>query len=265
MDIDSVLNQMRHEHAPTPEDRERVRAALATVLVVSGTAGAAHVATTAGLKSAATVKGVAAIKGAAMTLPVWIKGAIGVGTLVAAVGGGVYGVNAYQVSHGSPLPTAVKHTSASAAAPVVERAPMVVTDMAPVGPGEATVPAVAVALSGSELTVEPRLGVNTKPRGGGAKASAAQATATTSLAELRLIGEASRAIREGRTEEARTALSEHERRYSNTALGQERVGLDLLARCAEGANEETRRAAEALLRSSPKSPLAGSIRRECLK
>jgi outer membrane protein assembly factor BamD (BamD/ComL family) len=106
---------------------------------------------------------------------------------------------------------------------------------------------------------------NTKARTGSNKSNVAQGPTTTSLAELRLIGDASRALREGRTDEARTVLSEHEKRYSNTALSQERAGLDLIARCSDGGSDETRRAAEAWLRSSPKSPLAGTIRRECLK
>lgn len=268
MDIDSVLNQMRQEHSPTQEDRERVRTALSAALIVSGTAGAAHVATTAGLKSAAAMEGGALVNGAsvvkgALVLPVWIKGAVGVGALVAAVGGGVYGVNAYRAA---PAPVAQ-----SASAPAQAASPRT----ADVTPGAVEVPMVApvaaIVEPASDAVAQPlpvtrRAESTPKAARANVAAPAVSSGATlTSLGELRLIGEASKALREGRTDEARSALSEHEKRYSNTALGQERSGLDLLARCAESNSDATRQAAEAFLRRSPKSPLAGSIRRECLE
>lgn len=264
MDIDSVLNQMRREHAPTQEDRDRVRAALTTALVVSGTAGAAHVATTAGVKGAAAANGMAAVKGTALALPVWIKGTIGIGALAAAIGGGVYGVNAYEAARAPRVAAMVQHADVAAANP-----PVAPVEALPAGVQPAASFERSVALS---PTLEPKVEQTQtslptqKSKVGGTKTPpTANGSTATSLAELRLIGEASRAIREGRTDEARSTLAEHEKRYSNTALGQERAGLDLLARCAEGNSEQTRRAAEALLRSSPKSPLAGTIRRECLK
>lgn len=257
MDIDSVLNQMRREHAPTPEDRDRVRAALATALVVGGTAGAAHVATTAGLE------GAAAIKGTALALPVWIKGAIGVGTLVAAVGGGVYGVNSYRATAAKQAPAAALTPAQPALASPGADARRLLEPSAPLASRGIVSPASGAVENEAAAATRPSHAL--KPRSLGTKPAAAQELSTTSLAELRLIGEASRAIREGRTQEARSALSEHEKLYSNTALTQERAGLELLSRCAEGGGDETRRAAEALLKSSPKSPLAGTIRRECLK
>lgn len=292
MDIDSVLNQMRQEHSPTQEDRERVRTALSAALIVSGTAGAAHVATTAGLKSAAAqgtstanatsvangaavVKGAAAangaalvngasvVKGAALVLPIWVKGAVGVGALVAAIGGGVYGVNAYRAAPARVAP--------SVSVPAQQVARDNAGDLARAVPAQAVVeeqPVVAPAPVADEDAPVVELRRTEAPKASRANvvAPAASSGATlTSLGELRLIGEASKALREGRTDEARSALTEHEKRYSNTALGQERSGLDLLARCAESNSDATRQAAEAFLRRSPKSPLAGSIRRECLE
>jgi hypothetical protein len=265
MDIDSVLNQMRREHAPTQEDRDRVRAALTTALVVSGTAGAAHVATTAGVKGAAAANGMAAVKGTALALPVWIKGTIGIGTLAAAIGGGVYGVNAYEAARAPREAAMVQHADVTAANPPVAPVEALPAGVQPAASFERSValsPSVEPMVEQTQTTVPV---AHHKSKLGSAKAPpTANSSTATSLAELRLIGEASRAIREGRTDEARSTLAEHEKRYSNTALGQERAGLDLLARCAEGNSEQTRRAAEALLRSSPKSPLAGTIRRECL-
>src|SRR5690606_102012 len=90
MDIDSALNNMRQKHAPTEGDRERVHAALAAALAVSGAAGLVHVATTTGLKGAG-------LKGTALALPMWVKGSIAIGSLMAAVGG-YHGLSAYRNS-----------------------------------------------------------------------------------------------------------------------------------------------------------------------
>lgn len=268
MDIDSVLNQMRQEHSPTEGDRERVRAALSTALIVSGTAGAAHVATTAGLKGATAVEGGALVNGAsvvkgALALPVWIKSAVGVGALVAAVGGGVYGAKAYRAA-----PAQVAQSASAPSDQAEHRMPDVAFrgDEAPVvGPVGPAIEPTAQAIA-QPLPMMRRVETASKAaRPNSAPPTASSGAVLTSLGELRLIGEASKAIREGRTDEARSALSEHEKRYSNTALGQERSGLDLLARCAESNSEATRQAAEVFLRRSPKSPLAGSIRRECLE
>lgn len=265
MDIDSALNQMRQEHSPTQQDRERVRAALSAALAVSGTAGLAHVATSAGLKGAS-------LKGTVLALPVWIKGTIGVGSLLAAVGG-LQGYNAYQASKRTASPTeqaapfeppSARGEGAPAEPPIGAGEALALESTNPPSPGEVTQ---ASAQHDEERTAAG------KSRGKNRKAPASLTTTsltttsltTTSLAELRLIGEASRALREGRTEEARSALAEHERQYANTALAQERGALELLARCAEGNSDETRRAAESFLRVSPKSPMAGTLRRECLK
>lgn len=257
-DIDSVLKQMRHEHTPSVDDRARVHEALQAALLVGGVAGVTQVTSSAGLK------GAAAVKGAAMTLPVWVKGAIGVGAVVASLGGGVYGARTFQAAHETP-------SSFSSTEPASLAEPSPVPNQA-----EVTVPdelAQAESLGDVAPPVAERVRTSTAPASKTKTVShrsmeapvGASSSSLTSLSELRMIGEASRALREGRTEQAKGVLSEHERRYSNTALAQERAGLELLARCSDGANIATRRTAEAFLQDSPNSPLASTIRRECLK
>jgi hypothetical protein len=285
MDLDAVLSQVRRDHTPTISDRERVGAALATALAVGGAAGAAQVATTAGIKGAAglkgasgvagsagltsaaglegavAVKGAAALKVAVLGLPFWVKGAVGVSVLVGAVGGGLYGVDrprsSERVDPSSATPVA------KVEAPLTRSAPR---DEPAVVEPKVTLEARAVAVGS---TTQPS---GSRPESKAANSRVAASSATpieegpslTSIGELRLIGRASKALREGRTEEARSALNEHQRRYSNTALVQERAGLELLARCAEAPDLRTQQAAQEFLKSSPNSPLAGSIRRECL-
>jgi len=264
MDIDSALNQMRQKHAPTEGDRERVHAALAAALAVSGAAGLVHVATTTGLKGAG-------LKGTALALPMWVKGSIAIGSLMAAVGG-YHGLSAYRnsketaatVQQFAPLAPAAQGASANTDGHVESRRePTLERQSNQAAAGEVTAPT-AKHVDERTSTSKSRAAHRALASATAASVTAASVT-TTSLAELRLIGEASRALREGRTEEARSALAEHQRQYADTALAQERGALELLARCAESNSLETRRAAESFLRVSPKSPMAGSIRRECLK
>lgn len=267
MDIDSVLNVMRQEHAPSAGDQARVRSAIAAALVVGG---AAHVGATAG------VKGLSAFKGATWAVPVWIKGTVGMGAAIAAVGGGVYGMREYAATQTRGSNVAAleaqsgAHTSTKAAP---QEDPQLEVRPPNDAPGAMPLPE-TVTLNGDR---DGSLTELRTPRAESAKPLSARTTTpkmaapasvghtTTSLDELRLLGEASKALREGRTEQARSVLSEHERRYSNTALAPERAGLDLLARCTDSPAAEVRRAALDFLRRSPNSPLAGNIRRKCLE
>jgi hypothetical protein len=257
MDLDSVLRQMRTEYTPSEGDRKRVENALTATILAGSVTGAAHLASggSVGIKSAIA-------KGSLKLLPVWFKGAIGVGATVAAVGGGVYGVSQYQaqqpatvvVAPPSPAQTAAKIQAApkvqAEQQEMLERIPepAVIAEPTPAGP--ATVPDATQATSA-------RAGLRQTPsRVGNANVQ------LTSLGELQLIGEASKALQEGRSEDAHKALREHERRYANTALGQERSGLALLARCASGdANAPSD--ATKFLQKTPNSPLATRIKREC--
>lgn len=301
MDLDAVLSQVRREHTPTDSDRERIGAALTTALAVGSAIGAAQLSTAVGLKgasgltgaaglkgaagltgvtgltsetgligavgltSAAGLEGAAAVKVAALGLPLWIKGALSASVLITAVGGGIYAAGIGKQASEPPrslqsfdvpaMTPPARGASAARGVPdeLAVAEPVVVHDPSPEVAAQ-TPPRVAhVVPKGSP----PRAAASSPVPGDGHPS-------LTSLGELRLIGEASKALREGRTEEARSALTEHQKRYSNTALVQERAGLELLARCAEGANTATRQAAADFLKSSPNSPLAGSIRRECL-
>jgi hypothetical protein len=276
MDIDSVLNVMRQEHAPSPADQARVRAAISAALVVGG---AAQLGATAG------AKGFSVFKGASWAVPVWVKGTVGLGAAMAAVGGGVYGMR-----QSSTTPTdagsnvaalEAQATSRVAATPALDEKKLSETRVPDTQVPRVEARPSETPRSEAETATLHRQGNNSLPEVttpiAAAKTAPARPTTaklgaaadvghtTTSLDELRLLGEASKALREGQTEQARTVLSEHERRYSNTALAPERAGLDLLARCTDSPSSDVRRAAVEFLRRSPNSPLAGNIRRKCLE
>ncbi len=97
-----------------------------------------------------------------------------------------------------------------------------------------------------------------------AAAAGASEPNSTKLEELRLIREASVAIRAGRIADAHKALNEHRRRFPDSALSHERRGLTLLANCSGGVSSSTRSAAEKFVRGAPNSPLTPHVREQCL-
>lgn len=258
MDLDSVLKQIRTEYTPCDEDRKRVETAITATLLAGGVVGTVQLASTSvGFKGALA-------QGSFKLLPVWFKSAVGIGATVAAVGGGAYGVNAYRSRTDAHVVVTLPVQNTSA-------------------PLQSTHPAERVAVtSPSELDATPRVEPNipldfaapplAKAQPEPARVAPRQNVSRpvtnnvqlTSLGELQLIGEASRAIQEGRAADAQKALREHERRYAHTALGQERSGLALLARCASDDKAAPADAAK-FLQKEPNSPLATRIKRECLE
>ncbi len=270
MDLDSVLKQMRTEYTPNDEDRKRVENTLTATLLAGSVTGAAHLAASG---TGASIKGALA-KGSLKLLPVWLKGAIGVGATVAAVGGGVYGVSEYRAQQNTPVvapqTAAQTHVQTIAHSPVV-RAPEQVVPQVVLPVALPVAESAALAQNPSAVIDSPTTAPAALPQAmaHGALSQAKPRTPAadqhlTSLGELKLIGEASRALQDGRSQDAEKALREHERRYTHTALGQERTGLALLARCANGSAAAAGEASE-FLHKNPNSPLATRIKRECLK
>jgi hypothetical protein len=89
--------------------------------------------------------------------------------------------------------------------------------------------------------------------------------ATVRLAEeLALLDTASRALERRQLPRVLRALADHERRFPDGALRQERQGLRLIALCelaGAAATAEHRR--DEFLRAAPDSPLAARLRRAC--
>jgi hypothetical protein len=262
MDLDSVLKQMRTEYTPDAEDRRRVESALTATILAGSVTGAAHLAT-----SSAGLKGTLA-KGSLKLLPVWLKGALGVSATVVTVGGGFYGVSEYR-SH-QPATTIITSSATAGLAntklsPPAEAAQLA-TPLVATPPDEPArnlpIDKPAMASTGAGPEVAPTRGV---PRHSQSRITTPVADVPlTSLGELQLIGEASQALQEGRSDDAQKVLREHERRYTNSALGQERTGLALLARCAKN-DASAKVEATKFLQQTPNSPLAGRLKRECTK
>jgi hypothetical protein len=260
MDLDSVLKQMRTEYTPSEEDRQRVESALTATLLAGSMTGAAHMAvgTSTGIKGALT-------KGAFKLLPVWLKGAIGVSATIATLGSGIYGLSAYRAAQTDTHSPAL--SSATGVSPTRrDDAPTDKADqeVAPLEPATAT-PALTGANSQS---VRPLVDIQRASIRPAAKAvhgrSITMSAPLTSLGELQMLSEASRALQEGRADDAHAVLREHERHYANTALAQERAGLTLLARCSKNDGMAKRDAAK-FLETGSDSPLATRIKRECLQ
>lgn len=83
----------------------------------------------------------------------------------------------------------------------------------------------------------------------------------TLSAELRLLARAQRALRSGEASEALALAHEHAERFPDGALGEERAGIEALARCMLG--DRSQAAARSFLARAPSSPLSTRVRKEC--
>jgi hypothetical protein len=265
MDLDSVLKQMRTEYTPDEKDKRRVESALTATLLAGSATGVAHLAASTG----ASVKGALA-KGSLELLPLWVKGAVSIGATVATIGGAVYGVGEYRARRAdtergassieqhslSTRENAAMRQAAQLNVNPIEVPEIVEAASAPPADGRAHVPSPKSAVAHPATARH--------AQGADHSRSAQQNPQLTSLRELQLLSEASRALHEGRPQDAQKALRDHEQRYTQSALGAERAGLTLLARCA-GADAAVKAEAAKFLRLSSDSPLAARIKKECMK
>ncbi|HEX2730855.1 MAG TPA: hypothetical protein VHM70_04590 [Polyangiaceae bacterium] len=87
---------------------------------------------------------------------------------------------------------------------------------------------------------------------------------SATLEDLRLLREASQALRQGDSARAQSLLNEHKERFPDSVVANERRGLGLLARCGSEPSASLRAEAERYLTQFPSSPVAESIRKQCL-
>ncbi len=237
--------------APSGDDRVRIRRRLAVELgaaafattTLTVTAQAAAASGTAGVGAGATVGGVS--KAAAAT------GLVTKLVVAAAVAGAV-ATTAVVVMHRAPTVAVPRTTAAQAPAP-------------PVRSSEADIQEVQAPI------VQPLAPERAKPgpvpsRAPTARRRAAdgdvEPVATTSIAEeLRLLGQAQTALREGRLEDALARADEHALRFPGGAMREERVAVTMLARCAQ--HTAPGPMLQAFLASAPESPLKRRVREAC--
>ncbi len=166
----------------------------------------------------------------------WVLGGLG----VLAIGGTVI-VAAHSWTR-TPLQTAVPVASA------------VLTD----APSPAAVP----SPSADDRTPEPQR----------AEASAARPTARSSVAppppdslqeEVRILSRAEQQLNSGHAEEALRTLAEHERRFPDGALAEERTAARVQSLCALGRLPAARAGLAKFARAYPRSPYLARARRYC--
>ena len=93
--------------------------------------------------------------------------------------------------------------------------------------------------------------------------SAAPPPVDTLDAELRLLGEARRALARGQAREARESLEAHERSFPDGVLREEREALFVRAFCDAGEQAEARRRLAAFEREHPSSVALRALRETC--
>lgn len=82
-------------------------------------------------------------------------------------------------------------------------------------------------------------------------------------AELALLRDAKKALDDGNANQSLSILSEHERRFPNGVLVEERAATRVLALCAAGRTSEARTGATDFLAKYPRSPSAPRVRTSC--
>ncbi len=230
-----LFEALRVDEAPSREDRDRVRAGIASRIGVAAITGATTATATVGMaKTAAAAPGT--IMG--MTAASWLK----VGAMMVTVGMGV-GAVAFWSEPESP--------SGDGAPQMVENIPLVVE------PVERSEPVVELAPEEPEPVEE------THPSPQGQQKSVPRIRKTDLQGELKLLGAAQSALKNGNASVALQALDEHSRKYPVGALSVERSGVRAIALCVAGQESRGRSAATQFLKKNPNSPLAGRVRTSC--
>lgn len=248
--VRAIVEAGRSADDPTGEDRARVRGA---VLRAIG-AGAGGALGAASMKAAAP-KGAAGagVKAVGSGLAVKIGGTLG--ALVIA-GAGLFAA-ASAVGRGDGL-RAEDALSVVAAAVELPDPPA----------GDA--PIQNEASSSSIPPIEDARGasIESNPARGGLKGKTGAravegAPASTLEEETKRLREARKALRSGNAEEALALLDEQSAAFASGELREERAAARVFALCQAGKASEARAAAQAFLRESPRSPLAGRVRGAC--
>lgn len=253
-DARSILDAARTRERPTDADRARVRRSLMRAVAAGGAAAAA---TAAGTGAAA--KGT----GAAAATTVLGSGAASVASKVVAVLVIAGAVSAGVSSAVTKQETPVDARPSAAAAPVNVSTPRAATP-APAKPPEAT-PEPSSAPESSPPIEPPPAPATPAVSRAQPRASAAPAPATEDPldVETRGLGEAHRALQSGDAERALSLLDKQSAAHAQGELREERAAARVFALCEAGKTGEAKTAAEAFLRESPRSPLAGRVRGAC--
>lgn len=235
-ELDRALAGLRRDYEPDERAPARVRVLLATSLSVVGTSTGA----------AAGSESIAPLGGAARLGSVGVKATLATLALGGAVAAGVHLGSAPAPAPSSPRPT-----------------PTVAPDAPSTPPPQAN----GLHAAGPEpsLEVEAASAPPTPVPAQLTRDAAAAERRGHTLEELQLLSAASRALRAGDLAEAERALRDHQERYPKSALAQERHGLALEVRCARGTTDAVRAEAQRFVDRAAGSPMAASVRKQCLE
>jgi len=265
----ALFARARRAASPGANDRMEVRAAIARRLAV--TAGAA-VATTA-IQAAATATTTAKAAGAVGTgLSLITKVLVSVVAIAAVTGGAAL----VRSTSGVPATSQARGVSASLASWSSPSSPrgavaVVVTPgtevTAPAEPPKAGTPVVQAMTSlgagppSTAASTSPAAIVPASTAAMSAKPSAEDPRAVAP--ETALMADIQSALRNGDAASVLVFVSEHERRYPQSAWAPEREGARVLARCSQAASVDTRALGQSFLALHPLSPLGGRVRATC--
>ena len=250
----SLLDSLREADEPTDADRERVRSAvLAKIALASGAAAAT--ATTAKAASGAATSAGAATPSAGLAALMAAHGKAAV-AVVALAG---MGVGAWWVVQDRP---ASAPAEPAIDATVTSRPGKPATPATPASAVEANAPPEKAEPSPSEDTATTR--ASSGPPAGAVRSRPDPDTGGLDR-EMRLIGAAQQAMRQGDPGRALQLLDEHASEHPSGVLTEERAGARAIALCKAGRTTEGQSAAKRFLAKNPRSPLAARIRAACLE
>ncbi len=234
----SLFAAERSADRPSPKQAERLRRGVARRLGLG-----AFVVGSASLSAAASTATVATV-GAKSTL--WIVAMVGAGTLAGgAITGASLGWGDSEPS--APLAVTAKSADSRSSSSSGRVAPLAPGDLAPVGRAEGT------SGPSSPPPVPPS-----------AARTAARPDAPDDIAvQVELLRQSQQALLQGRPDRALTKLREHESRFPNSSLLQERRAGRVFALCALGQLEQGRREATAFIKQFPQSPLLARVEQAC--
>lgn len=271
---EDLFRSARRRLSPTAGDRERVRArirakvaAAAVGAAVTGAAAKAAGATSsAGAATGAAGAGAAGagagIAGKGLSLALLAKIAV---PLVIA-GAGLAAAPHVIASRAPVAPAAVAQTAVAAPfapPPLPAPAPVAVEAL----PTVAIVPAVARATSPAVprvVTARPAPSVAALETDHGPSPAAAPAPSSANEAEeAALVGAIDAALRSGDSAGALRLAADHQRRFPQGVLSEEREGARVVARCMASRSPSASDAATAFLASHPRSPMRARIAATC--
>jgi hypothetical protein len=249
-----LIADARLDGEPSEDDARRVAAALSTALPAFAPY-ASLPAPPAAVDAAVNGGAQALVSGAAKGGPFALT-ATGAGWIAAAVLGAAAAL-AIVATRPSPPPP-------STPAPVTARARVLTPVTAPVpAPAPVPVPAPPPIPASSTATHDEKLPTAEAPASVPRAAAAPPRVASGAQEELALIRAATRALRADDAGLAQRLLQQHAERFPAGVLAQERVGLTVLALCAQGQHAEGSALRESFLNEAPRSPLAARVRDAC--